>query len=188
MNNKHEILESIWSEFDLSLTQVNHPFHIFSISTIQDNKPDSRYVVLRNVDKKNYTISFNSDKRASKIMQIKNNKNVCALFYDIKKKVQIRIYGNVKIENDIDIIKNTWDQLQKMSKLCYLNIYAPGIKLKNSKDYLPKDFDGKGELGLTNFSILRIKINLIDWLNLNHRGHERFIYDVIQNKINWVAP
>ena len=53
-----DILKSIWDELNLSLTVSGHPFHIFSISTVEKNKPDSRNVVLRSLDNKNNSITF----------------------------------------------------------------------------------------------------------------------------------
>ena len=49
MKHSQKILGDIWKELELSLENSKHPFHIFTITTINGNFPDSRYVVLRNV-------------------------------------------------------------------------------------------------------------------------------------------
>ena len=192
MSKEEMILDQIWNELTASLEVGGHPFHIFSISTILDNKPDSRNVVLRSVDKNKHRITFHTDVRSNKISQIKNDKNVCALFYDKSKKIQIRAYGNIHIESDELIIKDKWSKSKKMSKLCYLNKSAPGEKLNNSKDYLYEEKDLKDiEIGIKNFSVINIEINKIDWLNLSHKGHERIIIDFFNKnniKFEWVAP
>jgi len=192
MNKEKSILNEIWDELYLSLEVSGHPYHIFSISSIYNNKPDARSVVLRSVDKKNQIISFHTDSRSKKILHIKENNNICALFYDQPKKTQLRIHGTASIVNDEELIYERWEQSEKMSKLCYLNKYAPGSKLDNPKDYL-QDSGSLNNIdsGIDNFMVVNININIIDWLNLNHKGHERIIINISdkENTIyNWSAP
>ena len=192
MSKEETILDQIWDELAASLEVGGHPFHIFSISTISNNKPDSRNVVLRNVNRNNKSVTFHTDTRSNKISQIKNDINVCALFYDSAKKIQIRGYGSIGIETDELLIKDRWNQSKKMSKLCYLHKSAPGEKINNAKDYLyDKDDLQNIEVGIKNFSVINIKFNKIDWLNLSHKGHERIIINFTNEdniKFEWVAP
>lgn len=188
MKHRQKILDGIWKELELSLKKSKHPFHIFTITTINGKFPDSRYVVLRNVNAAKKTILFNTDKRSSKIKHIKDNNNVCALFYDIVKKVQLRIYGNIEEETNLNILKNIWSDSREMSKKCYLNKYAPGTVIENSKDYMNNNSDIDINDGFRNFAVLKIKIDKIDWLNLNHQGHERLMFDLKQNKSEWISP
>ena len=79
-----------------------------------------------------------------------------------------------------------------MSKLCYLHKSAPGEKIDNAKDYLYDEDDLQNiEVGIKNFSVINIKFNKIDWLNLSHKGHERIIISFTNGdniKFEWVAP
>jgi len=193
MSREDHILKKIWHELNLGLNQGKHPFHIFAVATMNHNSmPDVRNVVLRNVDEKSNSISFHTDKRSKKINQIKNNNDACALFYDHEKKIQLRLYGKIFSNDDINIRQEKWNRSKKMSKLCYLNKYPPGKKIASSKKYLPDDKDLQNlENGIENFSIINIDIKSIDWLSLNHKGHERMIIDFLENsKVNfrWVAP
>ena len=184
-----DIVKSIWDELNLSLNVSGHPFHIFSISTVEKNKPDSRNVVLRSLDNKNNSITFHTDKRSSKIKQFFNNKNVCALFYDQPNKIQIRMHGEISLVKNQDEIKNKWSKLQYMSKLCYINKFSPGDLLRDPKEYFsenpPPDVV---DTGIENFAIVNVNINSIDWLNLHHQGHERLIIDFKNNESKWVSP
>ena len=192
MSKEETILDQIWDELAASLEVGGHPFHIFSISTISNNKPDARNVVLRNVNRNDQSVTFHTDTRSNKISQIKNDSNVCALFYDSAKKIQIRAYGIISIETDELLIKDRWSQSKKMSKLCYLHKSSPGEKIDNAKDYLYDEDDLQNiEVGIKNFSVINIKFNKIDWLNLSHKGHERIIINFINGdniKFEWVAP
>ena len=79
-----------------------------------------------------------------------------------------------------------------MSKLCYLNKYPPGDPIQTSKEYLCNESElGDIERGMKNFSIINVKIETIDWLNLNHKGHERMVINFSDNSevnFKWVAP
>ena len=192
MTEKKEILDKIWDELTLGLNSGKHPFHIFSVSTVKNNKPDSRTVVLRAVEKENKSISFHTDLRSKKFLQIKESENICALFYDKDSKIQLRIYGSASKETDSLIIKEKWNSSKEMSKLCYLNKIPPSEVINESKDYLyGKEELNNIELGIKNFSIINIKISQIDWLSLNHEGHQRMLINYTSNnkiEFDWVAP
>ena len=193
MSREDIILRQIWSDLNSSLKIRNHPFHIFSVATINNKiKPDIRNVVLRDVDELSNTISFHTDIRSKKIDQIINNSDVCALFYNQKEKIQLRLYGKIYAVKDKCVLKERWNKSKNMSKLCYLNKYPPGEKILSAKDYLPDDNDLENiDNGLKNFSILNINIQSIDWLNLSYKGHERMIIEFFDNsnvKFKWVAP
>ena len=192
MTERKEILDKIWDELTLGLNSGKHPFHIFSVSTVKNNKPDSRTVVLRAVDKENKSISFHTDLRSKKVLQIKESENICALFYDKDSKIQLRIYGSASKESDSLLIKEKWNSSKEMSKLCYLNKISPSEVINESKDYLyGKEELNNVELGIKNFSIINIKISQIDWLSLNHEGHQRLLINYTSNnkiEFDWVAP
>ena len=192
MTEKKEILDKIWDELTLGLNSGKHPFHIFSVSTVKNNKPDSRTVVLRAVEKENKSISFHTDLRSKKVLQIKESENICALFYDKDSKIQLRIYGSASKETDSLLIKEKWNSSKEMSKLCYLNKISPSEVINESKDYLyGKEELNNVELGIKNFSIINIKISQIDWLSLNHEGHQRLLINYTSNnkiEFDWVAP
>ena len=192
MTEKEEILDKIWDELILGLNSGKHPFHIFTVSTVKNNKPDSRSVVLRTVDKENKSISFHTDLRSKKILQIKESENICALFYDKDSKIQLRIYGSASKETNSLLIKEKWNSSKEMSKLCYLNKISPGEVINEPKDYLyGKEELNNIELGIKNFSIINIKISQIDWLSLNHEGHQRILINYTSNnkiEFDWVAP
>ena len=192
MDKQKKILDNVWRELNLSLSISKHPFHIFSISTINNNKPDSRYVVLRDVDEDNKILTFHTDRRSKKIKHIEAKNSACALFYDQQQKIQLRLYGDIyEVEDKLEI-KERWKKSKNMSKLCYLNKYPPGEVIQTSKEYIYDENDlNYIENGIENFSVINIKISQIDWLNLNHKGHERMIISFLSNnavKFEWVAP
>ena len=192
MDKQQKILDNVWKELNLGLSKSKHPFHIFSICTINNNKPDSRYVVLRDVNKDDKVLTFHTDKRSKKIKHIEAKNSACALFYDQQQKIQLRLYGDIYEVEDKLKIKERWKKSKNMSKLCYLNKIPPGEVIQTSKEYIYDENDlNYIENGIENFSVINIKISKIDWLNLNHKGHERMIISFLSNnavKFEWVAP
>ena len=59
--------------------------HILNLVTIDEkNIPNTRNVVIRDFSEENLTIRFHTDKRSSKISDIKNNNKISLLGYERK--------------------------------------------------------------------------------------------------------
>ena len=72
-NNPNDIFLSQWNQLELAVKDAKHNYHLFALSTIDANSPDLRTVVLRNVNKNKYSISFHTDIRSPKFKQITKN-------------------------------------------------------------------------------------------------------------------
>ena len=107
------IHKKIWEDLEEGISNSKSGFHFPVISTIdKSGHPSSRTVVLRKIDKKNKIISFNTDIRSNKWLEIKDNEKISVNIYDTNKKTQIRIigigvlnYNNTRYK--IDVIFNT---------------------------------------------------------------------------------
>ena len=93
MRNFIKIIDNEWSELSFGVRKAEHSYHTFTFCTIFGKIPEARTVVLRNANKSRNFISFHSDIRSKKYQQLKDNNNVCALFYDKNRKVQLRVNG-----------------------------------------------------------------------------------------------
>ena len=104
-------------------------FHYTTLCTIDnDSRPQARTVVFRSFNVEKFYLSIHSDFRSKKIKEIKKNKYVSLVFYDDKKKIQLRIRGIAKIEVSK---KDSWHKLSNWSRRCYLSQETPGaIKQK----------------------------------------------------------
>jgi len=193
MINPEKILDNEWNELLKGTKTGQHPFHTFSLSTISNNIPNARTIVLRQVSKKNREISFHTDNRSSKYNEILSNKNVCSLFYDKKRKIQIRISGTAYIDHNTSLSLKSWKKMTNESKICYMGPYSPSTMLKEFKPnlptILPHQITQKDEnLGYKNFCLVNITIARIDWLSLDHKGHKRILFYLGSSlKTNWIA-
>jgi len=186
-----DILKNEWRLLTSAIKDAKHSYHIFSISTIKNNHPELRTVVLREVNKHEKSISFHSDRRSPKYQQLIINNNVSALFYDPSLRVQLRMKGKASPVKDKDIHKNIWDDMNKASKQCYQGEIAPSGYLRNNNliNKLSKNDSLDSNHGFENFVRVRIKISEIDVLMLHHLGHRRLkcIFEKNIIKYHWIA-
>ena len=188
-----QIINSEWENINLGIQKAKHDYHSFVFSTVLKNSPDSRTVILRDFDENKPAIWFHSDRRSKKILQLEENKNVSALFYDKSRKVQLRINGIADIEEDIEHNKKIWDSMKPESKLCYMGPYAPSQKISqfepNTLEKSAHDLDKEDEhLGLSRFCRIRITIKKLDWLKLDYKGHQRLEFKFgKRTKTQWIA-
>ena len=193
MDNTDKILDNEWNNLIAATKSAKHPFHHFVLSNTIDNTVDSRVVILRKVDKQKRIISFNTDKRSPKYLKLLKNNQVSSLFYDKKRKVQLRTNGNVYLNNNITQ-RAIWDNMALESKICYLGKFAPSSIIPNYEPNIPlkkitEISNAEYELGYLNFISFNIIIYRIDWLYLNSEGHKRIKYEWIDDKLNidWIA-
>ena len=177
-------LEEILGLIQRAVKDRKSGFHNFILATSFDNKPDARTVVLRGFDSEKMELSFHSDLRSQKINQLIKNKNVCLVFYDEKKKIQLRIRGRTNINKSFP---EAWNKLTNWSKRCYLTVSPPGQESRKPSSGFPKEFAfdapslEQAKDGFKNFGQIRVNINEIEWLFLASQGHRRALFEVIKN-------
>ena len=193
MKDITKYLEEEFDHLKESIKSAKHDYHSFVFSTVRDRRPESRTVILRDVNTEAPSVTFHSDKRSKKITDIKINESVSALFYDRSRRVQLRLSGKAKIEKDTTVTKQIWDKMRPESKLCYMGPFVPSEELKsfipnlpeNSAHKLTKDND---VYGYSNFCRITIIIEKLDRLFLHHAGHQRLLFDFTGSiSAKWIA-
>ena len=187
------IHNKIWEDLEEGVSNSKSGFHFPVISTIDKNGyPSSRTVVLRKIEKKNKIISFNTDIRSKKWLEIKNNNKVSVNIYDAIKKTQIRIIGNGILNYNNENWDNAWESTPNMSRECYSTPYSPSTIIQEPEDIdnnLKNIKDQEFENFKLNFGRIDLYIHTLDWLYLIHTGHRRaqFIYGS-KISMTWLAP
>ena len=143
-----------------------------------DGFPAARTVVLRGFDPNLRTISFHSDCRSGKVAEITGNDRAAAVFYDPRKKIQIRVTGHCQIQYQNDVAIGAWRKLPVFSRRCYL-AQPPGSVAEEPSSGLPPELEKRAptledsEQGFSNFVVIRFQFLALEWLYLNARGHRR---------------
>ena len=171
----------------------NNPYHTFSLSTINNDYPESRTIVLRKFILEPFKIFFNADYRSQKVTQLRDSHNCTALFYNKDRRVQVRCKCIAKIHHNNALSKKVWDNTALQSRKCYMGEFPPSQELQSwnpniPKEYLKTDPEKKdSEKGYINFTHIELEIMEIDVLQLHHDGHIRFKVDN-SNKYSYLAP
>ncbi len=191
-----QVLESIFSMIKRGVWEGKDDFHTMVFSNLQDNKVESRCVILRSFNKETKTLVFNTDVRSPKVEAIKRYPETSCLFYHFKDKTQLRISTYSTVHFNDNIHDNAWKNTAISSRKCYLTKYRPSTLIETMDDGIPKHLSAKipsleeSESGKKNFAVIRNAIISIDWLYLSSKGHQRARYDFSDSAVkkSWLAP
>ncbi len=168
------------------------PYHIFTLSTINDNSAELRMVVLRKVNTNPFKLFFNTDIRSPKANQLKNNKYCNVLFYNSIRRIQMRFKCLITINFKNNISQEAWNKTALQSRKCYMGPYSPSSILKEWHPNVPIDcierdpIEEESQSGFKNFMNIELDIIKADILELHYNGHIRF--EVLKNnKFNFLS-
>jgi pyridoxamine 5'-phosphate oxidase len=183
-----EIEKHIWVTLLQSSKSANTPFHQGNFATINDNIPELRTVILRNVNVAEKSISFNTDIRSLKIEQLKSNDSVSWLFYDKISKIQLRIYAKAVVHYKNEVSELAWENSRLGSKMCYTTQQKPGSLIENPELIEVNQLEMSEELltfAYDNFAVVTSKIHAIDYVILNRMGNKRAYFDYENSVLQW---
>lgn len=187
-NNLEDIEIQIWELLSHSATSANSPFHQGVFASINNNIPEQRTVILRNANKSEKTLSFNTDIRSLKIEQLKINDFISWLFYDKTLKVQLRIYAKAIIHIGDFVAETAWEKSRLSSKICYTTQRKPGSFINEPEFVEVNQTDVEPELlsfARNNFAVVETKIHAVDFVFLNRKGNKRAYFDYESNIFQW---
>jgi 3-hydroxyisobutyrate dehydrogenase len=193
-NNIDLILDEIWSLLQRGVADRNEDFRLPVVIVSSTDSAEGRVVVLRGAFKDKNILRFHTDFRSSKIKSLKENKKIYFVFYNKKRKIQVRAEGAAIVHKDNEITKEAWIKTQMMSRKCYLSPQAPGDFINDSASDLSKDMGNEiptyeqSEIGYKNFCVIESKIKSFEWLYLASQGHRRAKFMLDENKSTWLVP
>ena len=184
-------LENALNKLKRAVKKRNDDLHLLNVVTVDDqNKPNTRNVVLRDFSIDNLTIRFHTDKRSSKIKDIKVNKSICLIGYDKKAKLQIRIDADAYSISDEETLLDIWKKMYPMSRECYRVSKSPGDKIESLNEVKFNKDDASNLIGFNNFTAIQCDIKTIEVLYLNHISNIRAKYNNVNGSLKgeWIIP
>ena len=195
-NNKDLIFDEIWTLLSRGVVDRSEDFRLPVVIVNQNSSADGRIVVLRGAFKDKKILRFHTDLRSAKINGLKENNNIYFLFYNKKRKIQVRAKGIATIHHKNEITEQAWSKTQIVSRKCYLAEQAPGSVSKLPNPGYPKELEGRNpkiedtEIGFENFCVIESKVYEMEWLYLASQGHRRALIKINEEDISaeWLTP
>jgi pyridoxamine 5'-phosphate oxidase len=189
INDFDQALDSIWALLGRGVADRRHGFHHPAIATLGlDGAPRNRIVVLRGAERARSSIRFHTDQRSTKCAELARDPRASALFYDEGDRVQLRVEGRAVLHSTDAIADAAWQSSQRMSRVCYGTMPAPGSFLESPSGFALPSEDEQIAAGRSNFVAVVIAIERIEWLFLHSGGHRRAMFDVTQGTARWLVP
>ena len=180
--------KQIWQQLQRASVDKHHEWRspvlvTNGLSRVEDdapnNWPDARTVILREVDLNSNKLTFYTDSRSPKVLQLLTNQNALLVFWSKRLNWQLRIKVSISVITDGELHQKTWVIVkQSASAKDYLSSAAPGELLTNNNN--------QPQLATTHFAMLVAQVINIDWLALNRNGHQRA--NITCNSFNYTVP
>ncbi len=192
--NLSELEQDCWDRLVSGAVKSRTPFHTPSIATLQQGDVSLRTVVLRKTLPTERELRFHTDVRSPKWQELSQNPSISALFYDGLARIQIRVKGKAFLHHSNEITDEAWQKTSISSRKCYLTRFSPSSFTEESSSGLSENIENENftlsesESGYSNFGIVSIHVQSIDWLWLNHAGHRRAFFDYEKGMNSWMIP
>lgn len=190
----------IWDLLGRGYTDRHSPFRLPVVATVDaEGLPSARTVVLRHVDRAQRLIGFHTDMRSPKVEQLRQSAAVAWVFYDPRRKIQVRAQTVASLHVQDHTALGAWRNTPDHSRACYLAPRPPSTRLATGADPSSAVVNGTpdhdhSELGWPNFAVVRCRVTSYDWLWLAAFGHRRaeIAYDPrrfdTSPKVRWLVP
>ncbi|KUY49817.1 pyridoxamine 5'-phosphate oxidase family protein [Burkholderia sp. RF2-non_BP3] len=189
--------DRLWSCLESGVGAQRSPFTMVQAATLGlDGAPKVRTIVLRQASRADRRLSFHTDARSEKVVELRRDPRIAIVASDLDSLVQIRAEGVATICEDEAQRRAVWQSNRPHTLLLYRAPLRPGTPIESPKDAhvtaSPDTDTGTATTddGYRNFCLLHVSVTRIDWLDLARDGHRRAVFDVNDDGYEgrWIAP
>ena len=190
------VLEKIWLMLEQGAAHSDDPFHWPVLGTKATEACNMRTVILRQVKVPERILVCHTDARSAKVQEIMNCSQTSWIFYNPKKKIQVRISGHARLHARDPYADRQWADTSITSRLNYCTSKPPGTPIDKPSSGLPDFLRNKiptlleTEIGRKHFMAVEVQIFSIDWLILKITGNRRARFEWYGDRLHaiWLVP
>ncbi|WKK80756.2 pyridoxamine 5'-phosphate oxidase family protein [Marivirga arenosa] len=178
-----EINETVLNLLNRAGNDPKSAYRYIVFNTISEDFPNTRYVVLRKFDKKELELYVYTDYRSGKVHEIEANPRVSILAYDKQKKLQLKLKTHAKLHYKDEVSNHHWNSIIS-GKESYNTKLNPGKPIES----LTEGHKLKPEIDDKHFTVIILKLQLMEVLQLNKEGHIRAKFDFENSDQSFLVP
>ncbi|MDO9504908.1 pyridoxamine 5'-phosphate oxidase family protein [Hydrogenophaga sp.] len=174
-----DIHHRIWTELQRATVDRHHEWRTPVLATTGlDGLPQARTVVLRAADATASQLSFFTDRRSPKVVELQAVPAAAFVFWSKRLNWQLRVRVATQVHTEGPLVDAAWARVsQSAAAGDYLSPQAPGSALGDHTDH---------EHGAHHLAVVTARIEHIDWLELARTGHRRA--RLTDDALVWLVP
>ena len=169
--------------YKIALDKVGKDPNAMVLSTLKDDRPRARVVLLKNLDEKGFTYFTNYE--SAKVQETNINENASLTFFWQVLERQIRVEG--KVEKVTDKESDEYFMSRPVGSRIGAWASPQSREIKNRKeiekavDEIKNKFDGKEVTRPENWGGLRLVPTYFEfWQGASSRLHDRIVYELLE--------
>jgi hypothetical protein len=164
-----EILAEAFRLFARGVADRRSAFRTPTVATIgADGAPRARTMVLRRFNAAARNVTFHSDQRSAKVIDLAADARAAIHVYDAHAALQLRLAARVRVHAGDEAARAAWAAGNPSSHVGYAISPAPGAAVP-----APPPASTDPDSGFSNFALLVLSFDTLEWLWLYHGGHRR---------------
>ena len=176
---------AVWRELEAAVSGRGHPWKLGVLATRDGEDADARNVVLREIDPAARELLVYTDARSPKARQIAAHPQGTLVLWSRELGWQLRLKVALSMETTGLAVTSRWARL-KLTPAAqdYLSPLPPGSTLDRPVAPAPASIPKENR---DHFAVIAVRVRVIDWLELDARGHRRAVFEADQ-PARWVSP
>ena len=168
------ITERTWDEL-ANAARSRSPFNFLQLATSGlDGSPQLRTVVLRRCDPKEGTITFITDTRSPKAIEIGRDPRVSLLGFDPARMIQLRLSGDAQLITDEQERHEIWAALPERTTALFKMPLAPGTAIDDDGDALHRAALDNPDVAFARLAVIIVRLSRLEWLDVSGEDHLRW--------------
>ncbi|QBQ99619.1 pyridoxamine 5'-phosphate oxidase family protein [Paraburkholderia pallida] len=172
-----EVVDRVWAMLSAGANAgaTRSPFTMLQAATVGlDGGPKVRTIVLRGVSPEAGALTFHTDVRSEKVMELRKDPRISLLGCDLDAGIQIRLEGIARMVDSLDERMALWKTSRPHSLIVYRAQLVPGTPIASPEEaHRAPGGMSDSMAGFENFCLVTVDVQTIDYLDLSPNGHAR---------------